>query len=107
MEAWLHREREAKIEIISSIAKSQDALARMLANIAQITDHSNEAARTLAENVRVLSGYQCVMAEMLTGIHFNRVKTGSPASPWLKAECSAAGASSAGAGGRGISQVQK
>ncbi|SMF89508.1 hypothetical protein SAMN05661091_4673 [Paenibacillus uliginis N3/975] len=89
MKARLYREREAKVAMISSIARSQDALAGILENIAEITAHSDVTARKLAENIRLLNAYQSVMAEMLTGIRLNRSKLGKPASPWLKPECSA------------------
>ena len=91
MQARINREREqaAKIAVISSIARSQDALARILGNIAEITSHSDVTARILAENIRLLNAYQSVMAEMLAGIPLNRSKLGSPAAPWLKPGCSA------------------
>lgn len=87
MKARIYREREAKVAVISSIARSQEALAGILENIAEITAHSDVIARKLAENIRLLNGYQSVMAEMLTGIRLNRSKSGKPTSPWLKPEC--------------------
>lgn len=89
MKARIHREYEAKVAVISSIAKSQDALAGILANIAEISAHSDVTARKLAENIRLLSAYQSVMAEMLTGIRLNRTKFGKPSLPWLKPGCTA------------------
>lgn len=79
------REHAARVAMISSIARSQEALAGILQNIAEITAHSDVTARKLAENIRLLTGYQSMMTEMLTGITLNRTKQGSPASPWLAA----------------------
>lgn len=87
MKVQIDRERAAKIAVISSIAKSQEALAGILENIAEITSHSEFTARKLAENIRLLNAYQSVMAEMLTGIPLNRSKLGIPQSPWLTPEC--------------------
>lgn len=79
----ISREQEARCAVISSIAKSQEALAGILESIADISAHSEPTARTLAENIRLLTSYQSVMCSMLTGISLNRVKKGYPASPWL------------------------
>ncbi|KOP64534.1 hypothetical protein AMS62_04175 [Bacillus sp. FJAT-18019] len=87
MIARIQREHEAKIAMVSSIARSQQALASILESIAEVTAHSETTSRTLAENIRLLIDYQSVMAEMLTGIPFNRFKLGSPASPWINSEC--------------------
>ncbi|WP_098742471.1 hypothetical protein [Paenibacillus sp. EZ-K15] len=87
MIARIQREHEAKIAMVSSIARSQQALASILESIAEVTAHSETTAHTLAENIRLLVGYQSVMAEMLTGIPLNRYKLGSPASPWITSEC--------------------
>ncbi|WP_106768586.1 hypothetical protein [Paenibacillus faecalis] len=87
MKSRIYREQEAKVALISSIAKSQEALAGILGNIAEITAHPDITARTLAENIRLLNAYQSIMAEMLTGIRINRSKKGKPSSPWLKNEC--------------------
>ncbi|WP_194541428.1 hypothetical protein MKY82_07570 [Paenibacillus sp. FSL W7-1279] len=80
-----HREHEARVAMISSIARSQEALAGILENIAEVSAHSDVTAKKLAENIRLLTGYQSVMTEMLTGIPLNRTKRGSPSSPWLAA----------------------
>ena len=79
-----HREHEARVAMISSIARSQEALAGILENIAEVSAHSDVTAKRLAENIRLLTGYQSVMTEMLTGIPRNRTKRGS--SPWLAPE---------------------
>ncbi|ANY72468.1 hypothetical protein [Paenibacillus ihbetae] len=84
-----HREHAARVAIVSSIARSQEALAGILESIADISAHSDVTARTLAENIRLLTAYQSVMTEMLTGISLNRTKTGNPTSPWLADGCSA------------------
>ena len=78
-----HREHEARVAMISSIARSQEALAGILENIAEVSAHSDVTSRKLAENIRHLTGYQSVMTEMLTGVRLNRTKRGCPSSPWL------------------------
>lgn len=87
MIARIDRENEAKISMIFSIARSQEALASILESIAEVTAHSEVTARKLAENVRLLLNHQSVMAEMLTGISFNRSKVGIPAPPWITSKC--------------------
>lgn len=83
MTTRIHREQAALYALISSIARSQEALASIFESIADVTAHSEVTAKSLAENVRLLTSYQSVMCEMLTGIPLHRTKKGSPASPWL------------------------
>ncbi|WP_054956229.1 hypothetical protein [Paenibacillus dakarensis] len=88
MNELIYKERAAKIAMISSIAKSQEALAHILTSIAHISAHSDITARSLFENIRLLSEYQLVMTEMLTGIQVCRSRLGKPAPPWVTSECS-------------------
>jgi hypothetical protein len=53
----------AKASLISSLASSQQALARILNSIANVADHSPETAKLLRENVRVLTDMQRAMGE--------------------------------------------
>ncbi|GIO66206.1 hypothetical protein VQ056_16505 [Paenibacillus sp. JTLBN-2024] len=79
------REQEAKLELIASIARSQQALARILGSIADISSHSELSARSLSENIRLLTQYQAAMCEMLQGITLCHPRSGTPAPPWLNA----------------------
>lgn len=81
-------ERAVKLEMIRSIARSQTALAAILESIAEVTGHSEHAARKLSENVRLLSEYQSAMCRMMSGISLNRHKEGIPSKPWLASACS-------------------
>lgn len=79
----LREEREAKLEIITSIAHSQEALARILDSVADVSVHSQVVAKQLSENIRLLTQYQSVMCEMLLSISLHRITYGNPSSPWL------------------------
>ncbi|MDR9748929.1 hypothetical protein [Paenibacillus taichungensis] len=80
----LRREQEAKLSLIESIAHSQQALARILDSVASVSAHSEVSARSLAENIRLLSRYQEEMSRMVTGIRLARIQHGKPGVPWLK-----------------------
>ncbi|WP_458123910.1 hypothetical protein [Paenibacillus sp. Z3-2] len=80
----MRREQEAKLALIESIAHSQEALARILDSVASVTAHSEVSARSLAENIRLLSRYQEEMSRMVTGIRLARIQHGEPGLPWLK-----------------------
>lgn len=80
----LRREQEAKLSLIESIAHSQQALARILDSVASVSAHSEVSARSLAENIRLLSRYQEEMSRMVTGIQLARIQQGEPGVPWLK-----------------------
>ncbi|GGG51679.1 hypothetical protein [Paenibacillus radicis (ex Gao et al. 2016)] len=81
-------EREVKLELIASIAKSQHALSRILSTVADFTDWSPEAAKHIGENVRLLTQLQESMAGAVTGWPLRRStrKTGEPAPPWLNTQ---------------------
>lgn len=74
---------EAKLTMITSIAHSQEALARILGSVADVSVHSENTARKLAENIRLLTQIQSAMCEMLLGISLHRIQYGTPTSPWL------------------------
>jgi len=80
----LQREQEVKLALIESIAHSQQALARILDSVASVSSHSEVSARSLAENIRLLSRYQEEMSRMITGIRLARIRHGEPSLPWLK-----------------------
>ncbi|WP_025692261.1 hypothetical protein [Paenibacillus zanthoxyli] len=80
-------ERAVKLEMIRSIARSQAALAAILETIADLTGHSELAARKLCDNVRVLSEYQSAMCRMMSGISLHQHKEGIPSAPWLASSC--------------------
>lgn len=80
-----HREREVKLELLSSLARSQAALARILDSIAVVSEASPDLARSIAENVKLLTEMQENITEAVTGLSLKRKrrKYGSPVHPWL------------------------
>lgn len=83
MSGGLLSEHAVKLEMIRSIARSQAALADILESIAEITGQSEQTARKLSDNIRILSQYQSSMCRMMTGISLHQPKLGIPAAPWL------------------------
>lgn len=76
-------EHEAKLQLLLSISRSQNALARILDSLADVSAYSEETALLLAGNAERLVRYQQAMASLLSGIELNRQYTGIPSSPWL------------------------
>ncbi|SEU18748.1 hypothetical protein [Paenibacillus sp. NFR01] len=83
MSEGLLSEHAVKLDLIRSIARSQAALAAILESIAEITGQSEQTARKLSDNIRILSQYQSSMCRKLTGISLHQPKEGIPAAPWL------------------------
>ncbi|GLX67096.1 hypothetical protein [Paenibacillus glycanilyticus] len=83
-------EREVKLELLSSLARSQTALARILDSIADVSGASPALAQSIAENVELLTTMQKYIAESVTGLTMRRKyrKLGSPGTPWLNATIS-------------------
>ncbi|UVI28654.1 hypothetical protein [Paenibacillus spongiae] len=77
------KEWEARIELIRSIAQSQQAMARILDSVADISEYSPEMAKSVRENVRSLTAMQLSMTETVVGIRMRRPQQGIPAKPWL------------------------
>ncbi|WP_314002774.1 hypothetical protein [uncultured Paenibacillus sp.] len=76
-------ERLVKLDLIASVAQSQRALARLLENVADVSGVSPFAARSIADNIRLLSGLQQSMAEAVAGIRLREIRAGRPGTPWL------------------------
>ena len=97
----LQKEWEARIELIRSIAKSQQAVARILESIADVSGHSPEMAKALRDNVASLTAMQLSMAETIAGMQMKSAKKrGSPVKPWLKNRASKAAGSKREAAGK-------
>lgn len=77
----------SKLRLIDSIAKSQTAMARILDSLADVSDHSAEAARHLAQNIQTLTRYQQAIAETVCGITLHQVHNGTPSKPWIMNRC--------------------
>lgn len=75
-----------KLSLMGSIAKSQEALAKILTNVADVTDMTGVTPQTLQEHVRVLSGMQGALLQIVTGMSWRPPVRGTPASPWLSEE---------------------
>ena len=80
------REWTIKLNLMSSIAQSQEALAKILRNVADVTDMTGVAPQTLQEHVRVLTGMQGALLRIVTGVSWSPPARGTPASPWLSEE---------------------
>ncbi|QAY66603.1 hypothetical protein [Paenibacillus protaetiae] len=78
-------ERQAKAELLASLAKSQHALARILDSVADVAQYSGETARHIGANIDLLTGLQQTIAEAVTGARLRRSvrMSGNPGKPWL------------------------
>ncbi|RXZ81205.1 hypothetical protein EBB07_16065 [Paenibacillaceae bacterium] len=83
MTRLLQREREVKLELIASIARGQNALARVLESVADLSEQSPALTKSIREQVRLLTGIQLTMAEMLTGTRLRNYRLGKPGKVWL------------------------
>jgi len=76
-------EREAKLELVVSVAHSQRALARMLDSVADLARLSPLEARAALENIRLLTNLQQSLTEAVVGVRLCERKKGKPGIPWL------------------------
>lgn len=91
------REREVKLELVSSIARSQKALARILESIADVSVHADPIAKSLRDNIAQLSQMQQMLTESVVGIRFEQRqqsrptgqwRQGRPSGPWINQQAS-------------------
>ncbi|MBW7458496.1 hypothetical protein ACFOLF_27735 [Paenibacillus sepulcri] len=81
----LQKEWEARLELIRSIANSQQAIARILDSVAGISEYSPGMAKSISENMRSLTAMQMSIAETVGLVRLRRPKQGKPGRPWLRA----------------------
>ncbi|CAM4013877.1 hypothetical protein COLU111180_19580 [Cohnella lubricantis] len=79
----LGKEWEIKLEMLRAIARSQDALARMLDSAADVTGASGLSATLLKEHVHVLTHMQRALLDSVAGTSWRSPVLGQPAPPWL------------------------
>ncbi|REK64810.1 MAG: hypothetical protein C6P35_12355 [Cohnella sp.] len=77
---------EIKLSLLASIARSQEALARMLESAADVTEADAGTAAAIREHVRVLSNMQRALLGTATGGTWRPPKQGTAAAPWLSAK---------------------
>lgn len=83
MSRLAERERAVKLELVSSIARSQLALARILESIADVSAHADPIAKSLRDNIAHLSQMQQMLTESVVGIRFGQRRKGRPSGPWI------------------------
>lgn len=79
----LQLEWEVKLQLMAAIARSQEALAKILESVADITEAAGVPPATLHEHVRVLTGMQGALLRTVSGTSWRPPVRGKPASPWL------------------------
>lgn len=79
----LDSEWEIKLQLMGSITRSQEALAKILESVADVTGAAGVSSATIHEHVRVLTGMQCALLRSVSGISWRPPVRGSPGEPWL------------------------
>lgn len=77
----------AKQDLIRAIARSQNAMARILESLGDVSIESRETAAHLAQNIATLTEYQNTMALAVCGVSLHRVYIGTPSPPWITTQC--------------------
>jgi len=81
----LEREWAIKLRLMGAVTKSQEALAKILENVADVTDTVNMPSAVLHEHVRVLTGMQGALLKTVAGMSWRPPVRGTPGAPWLAA----------------------
>ncbi len=79
----LQREWEIKLQLMGAISRSQMALAKILENVSEVTDHVGVSPATLQEHARILNGMQGALLRTVIGTSWRPPVSGTPSEPWL------------------------
>ncbi|GGA05594.1 hypothetical protein GCM10008018_59490 [Paenibacillus marchantiophytorum] len=72
-----------ELHMLTSLARSQRAICRILETIADQVETSEQLASHLAENLAALSGYQRTLIQKLTKQNRRVRYVGTPGKPWI------------------------
>lgn len=81
----LDREWAIKLDLMESIARSQQSLADMLEHAAASRAAAGLPPAVLREHVRVLNGLQAALLAAATSVRWQKPRRGAPGFPWLEA----------------------
>ncbi|NRF95284.1 hypothetical protein HQN89_30860 [Paenibacillus frigoriresistens] len=77
-----NRER-IELHMLTSLARSQRALCRIMETIADQVTVSEQLAIHMAENLQTISEYQRSMIEKITKKSLRQRRLGTPGKPWI------------------------
>lgn len=72
-----------ELHMLTSLARSQRALCRILETIADQVEVSEQLAAHMAENLKTLSDYQRTMIQKITKRSPRLRRVGTPGKPWI------------------------
>jgi hypothetical protein len=76
--------REAlELHILTSLARSQRALARIIEAVADQVEDSGQIAEHFSENIKLLSTYQRILAMKITRSKLRKKYFSTPGIPWI------------------------
>ncbi|TMV53001.1 hypothetical protein FE783_02105 [Paenibacillus mesophilus] len=81
---WLERQREMKLDILESLARSQRAMARIIESAADAGAEGGEPAvqESLHKSIEAIAQYQLAIMEKMVGIRIGEVNASPPSMPW-------------------------
>ncbi|TNJ66528.1 hypothetical protein FE784_09690 [Paenibacillus hemerocallicola] len=87
---WLERQREMKLDILESLARSQRAMARIIESAADagagagsVADGGASATEEpLRKSIEAIAQYQLAIMEKMIGIRIGEVNSSPPSAPW-------------------------
>lgn len=83
MNRFWEKENEIKLDILRSLARSQEALANMLETLSGLTPPGESESRNLQRQMGAIGQYQRILAMKIASVRFPQKKTGIPAPPWI------------------------
>ncbi|MEW9700268.1 hypothetical protein [Paenibacillus sp. SI8] len=74
-----------ELHMLTSLARSQRALCRIMEAIADQVETSGELVKHVSENLEAISKYQRALVYKITKLSPRKRRKGKPADPWINA----------------------
>jgi hypothetical protein len=85
MSIW-HREAEIRLDLLTSLSRSQKALAVMLEHLAVMSGETEPSSEGMALQLASMVRFQQQLARRITASPIHEIKSGIPMNPWLNRE---------------------
>ncbi len=79
----IQRENAIKLHLLESLAMSQRAVSVMIGHYAELSGQSMRLSQDTMRQLELITRYQGVLFEKISGIRLRKACKGTPATPWL------------------------
>jgi hypothetical protein len=79
----MEKENEIKLHLLESLAMSQRAVSVMIGHYAELSGQSMRLSQDTLRQLELITRYQGILTEKISGVRLRKVCKGSHTKPWL------------------------